>query len=181
MFGKKGSKILKLPPVRNWFTLTMTNKLVVIINSLKVPKIKKIFTIWNEIFCTKLQLPPEPLTRGLPSPPPDPLSVCPVSSTEFFEPPSTHEQNSWVRHWPRGSKWRRVVSLRREKELPATRWVSCSAGLDGLGRGWVFKLIRHCVLFIVQKEYCLIFWHTQHNWCLEWICCLFTVRWDLIY
>ena len=39
---KKGSKILKLPPVLNCFTLAMTNKLVVIINSLKVPKIKKI-------------------------------------------------------------------------------------------------------------------------------------------
>ena len=39
---KKGSKILKLPPVRNCFTLAMTNKLVVVINSLKVPKIKKI-------------------------------------------------------------------------------------------------------------------------------------------
>ena len=39
---KKGSKILKLPPVRNCFTLAMTNKLVVIINSLKVPKIKKV-------------------------------------------------------------------------------------------------------------------------------------------
>jgi len=39
---KTGSKILKLPPVRNCFTLAMTNKLVVIINSLKVPKIKKI-------------------------------------------------------------------------------------------------------------------------------------------
>jgi len=38
---KKGSKILKLPPVRNCFTLAMTNKLV-IINSLKVPKIKNI-------------------------------------------------------------------------------------------------------------------------------------------
>jgi hypothetical protein len=38
---KKGSKILKLPPVRNYFTLAMANKLVVIINSLKVPKIKK--------------------------------------------------------------------------------------------------------------------------------------------
>ena len=42
MFGKKDSKILKLPPVRNCFTLAMTNKLVVIINSIKVPKIKKI-------------------------------------------------------------------------------------------------------------------------------------------
>jgi len=39
---KKGSKILKLSPVRNCFTLAMTNKLVVIINSLKVPKIKKL-------------------------------------------------------------------------------------------------------------------------------------------
>ena len=53
----------------------MTNKLVVIINSLKVPKIEKNFTINNEISCTKLQLPPEPLTRG--PPPPDPRSVCP--------------------------------------------------------------------------------------------------------
>ena len=39
---KKGSKILKLPLVRNCFILGMTNKLVVIIHSLKVPKIKKI-------------------------------------------------------------------------------------------------------------------------------------------
>jgi len=39
---KKGSKILKLPSVPNCFTLSVTNKLVVIINSLKVPKIKKI-------------------------------------------------------------------------------------------------------------------------------------------
>jgi len=38
---KKGSKVLKLPSVRNCFTLAMTNKLVVIINSLKVPKIKE--------------------------------------------------------------------------------------------------------------------------------------------
>ena len=42
MFGKKGSKILNLPPVRNCFTLAIANKLVVVINSLKVPKIKKI-------------------------------------------------------------------------------------------------------------------------------------------
>jgi hypothetical protein len=39
---KKGSKILKLPPVRNCFTLAMTDKLAVIINSLILPKIKKI-------------------------------------------------------------------------------------------------------------------------------------------
>jgi len=39
---KKDIKVLKLPPVRNCFTLAMTNKLVATINSLKVPKIKKI-------------------------------------------------------------------------------------------------------------------------------------------
>jgi len=39
---QKGSEILKLPPVRNCFTLAITNKLVVIINSLTVRKIKKI-------------------------------------------------------------------------------------------------------------------------------------------
>ena len=39
---KKYSKILKLPRFANCFILAMTNKLVVIINSLKVPKIKKI-------------------------------------------------------------------------------------------------------------------------------------------
>jgi len=42
IFRKKVSKILKLPPVRSCFTLAMANKLVVVINSLKVPKIKKI-------------------------------------------------------------------------------------------------------------------------------------------
>jgi len=63
----------------------MTNKLVVVINSLKVPKIKKILLYEIDISCTKLQLPPEPLNRGLPTP--DPRSLCPLSSTEFVEPP----------------------------------------------------------------------------------------------
>jgi len=38
---KKDSKILKLPRFAIFFTLAMTNKLVVIVNSLKIPKIKK--------------------------------------------------------------------------------------------------------------------------------------------
>ena len=37
----------------------------------------------NEISCTKLQLPPQPLNRGLL--PPDPHSLCPLSSTEFVK------------------------------------------------------------------------------------------------
>jgi hypothetical protein len=39
---KEGSKILK-PPVRNCFSLTMTNKLVVIINSIKYQKLRKFY------------------------------------------------------------------------------------------------------------------------------------------
>ena len=49
-FQKKGSKILKLPPVRNCFTLAKTYKLVVIINNLKVPKIKKILLYEMKFF-----------------------------------------------------------------------------------------------------------------------------------
>ena len=70
----------------------MTNKLVVITNSLKVPKIKKI--LLYEVSCTKLQLPPEPLTRGLP--PSDHRSLCP--QLNLLKPPPP-EQNTWVRHW----------------------------------------------------------------------------------
>jgi len=64
----------------------MTNKLVVIINSLKVPNIKEV--LLYEISYTKLQLPPEPLTRGLP--PPDPrLSVlCPHLNLLNPHPPN---------------------------------------------------------------------------------------------
>ena len=39
-------------------------------------------------------MPPEPLSSGLP--PTDPRSLCPLSSTEFVDPPP--EQNSWVHH-----------------------------------------------------------------------------------
>ena len=72
----------------------MTNKLVVVINRLKYQKWRKCYHMkWNFLYCTRLQLPPEPLTRGLPSP--DPRSLCLLSSTEFVDPP---EKNSWVRH-----------------------------------------------------------------------------------
>ena len=42
---KKGSKILKLPPVHNCFTLIVTNKLVVIINSLNYQKLRKFYYV----------------------------------------------------------------------------------------------------------------------------------------
>ena len=91
---KKGSKILKLPPVRNCFTLAMTNKLVVIINILKVPKIKNILLCDITLLVPNYSCLQKPWLGGYR--PPDPLSLCPLSSTEFIEPP--HEQNSWVGH-----------------------------------------------------------------------------------
>ena len=72
------------------FILAMANKFVAIINSTKN---YEHFTIWNEISCTKLQLPPEHLTRGLPSL--NPRSLCPLSSTEFVEPPPTPNKPPW--------------------------------------------------------------------------------------
>ena len=50
--SKKFGKILKLPSVRNCFTLAMTNKLVVFINSPKIPKIKKILLYEMKLFVT---------------------------------------------------------------------------------------------------------------------------------
>jgi len=75
MFQKKCSKILKLPSVRNCFTLAMTDKLVVIINSLKVPKIKKILLCEMKFLVPNYSCLQNPLPGGLP--PPDPRSLCP--------------------------------------------------------------------------------------------------------
>jgi len=60
----------------------MTNKLVVIINSLKIPEIKKIL-----LYQMKFLVPHYSCLQigGLPLP--DPRSVCPLSSTEFVELP----------------------------------------------------------------------------------------------
>jgi hypothetical protein len=81
---KKGSKILKLPPVRNCFTSTMPNKLVVIINSLKLPKIKKLLLYEMKFLVPNYSWLRNPWLGGRGLPPPDPLSL---SSTKFFEPP----------------------------------------------------------------------------------------------
>jgi len=90
---KKGSKILKLPSVRNCFTLAMTNKLAVIINSLKVPKIKKILLYEMKFLLPNYSCLQNPWLGGLP--PPDPSTLCP--QLNFLNPPA--EQISWVRHW----------------------------------------------------------------------------------
>ena len=92
--GKKGSKILKLPPVRNCFTLAMTNKLVVIINSLKVPKIKKILLYEMKLLVRNYSCLQNPWLGGYCPQIPILSAVCP--QLNFLNPP---EQNSWVSHW----------------------------------------------------------------------------------
>ena len=82
---KKGSKILKLPSVHNCFTLAMTNKLVVIINSLKVPKMKKILLYDMKFLIPNYNCLQNPWLGGYR--PPDRHSLYPLSSTEFVEPP----------------------------------------------------------------------------------------------
>jgi len=93
---KKSNKFLKLPPVRNCFTLAMTNKLFVIINSLKVPKIKKMLLYEMKFLVPNYSCLQNHWLGGYR--PPDPLSLCPLFSTEFVEPPPP-EKNSWVRHF----------------------------------------------------------------------------------
>jgi len=82
---KKGSKILKLPSVRNCFTLAMTNKLVVIINSLWVPKIKKILLYEIKFFVPNYSCLQNPWLGGLT--PPDPRSLCPQLNLLNTPPP----------------------------------------------------------------------------------------------
>jgi len=92
MFGKKNSKTLKLPPVRNCFTLAITNKLVVIINSLKYQKLRKFYYMkWNFLYqITAASRIPDQGATG-------PRSQFSVLNWNV-EPPNP-EQNSWERHW----------------------------------------------------------------------------------
>jgi len=89
---KKGSKILKLPPVHNCFTLAMTSKLVVIINSLKVPKIKKILLYEMKYLVPNYSCLQNPWLGGYcPQ-----ISILSVLNWICWTSP---EQNSWACHW----------------------------------------------------------------------------------
>jgi len=65
----------------------MTNKLVVIINRLKLPKIKKILLYEMNFLVPNYSCLQNP--RSGVTPPPDPRSLCRLSSYEFVEPPLT--------------------------------------------------------------------------------------------
>jgi len=63
----------------------MTNKLVVVINSLKVPKIRKILLYEIKFLVPNYSCLQNPWLGGYRHP--DPHSLCPLSSTEFQPPP----------------------------------------------------------------------------------------------
>ena len=103
---KKGSKILKLPPVHNCFTLTMTNKLVVIINSLKVPKIEKILLYEMKFLVPNYSCLQNPWLGGYRPQIPVFSVLCPQLNCLNLPPP---EQNSWIRHCFTPFTWRAWV------------------------------------------------------------------------
>jgi len=90
---KKGNKILKRPPVRNCFTLAMTNKLVVVIDSLKLPKIKNILLYKMKFLVPNYSCIQNPWLGGYRPQIPVLSVLCPQQN--LLSPP---EQNSWVRH-----------------------------------------------------------------------------------
>ena len=72
----------------------MTNKLVVIINSLKVPKIEKILLYEMKFIVSNYSCLQNPWIGGY-----APRSPFSLSSTEFVEPPlPPRRKNCWVRH-----------------------------------------------------------------------------------
>ena len=79
--------------VRNCSTLAMTNKLV-IINSLKVPKIKKIVLYEMKFLVPNYSCIQNPWLGA--TAPTSPFSLSSVLNWIFWTP--TPEQNSWVRH-----------------------------------------------------------------------------------
>jgi len=99
---KKGSKILKLPSVHNCFTLAMTNKLVVIVNSLKVPTIKKILLYEMKFLVPNYSCLQNPWLGGYRPQIPVFSVLCP--QLNLLNSP---QPNCLVRHWYRGSDERK--------------------------------------------------------------------------
>ena len=119
---KKRSKILKLPPVRNCFTLTMTNKLVVIINSLKVTKTKKILLYEMKFLVPNYSCLQNPWPGG--SRPQIPVLSVLCPQLNLLNPP-TPEQSSCVRHWII-STLRALKENRGSEQRRGEFWTRCN-------------------------------------------------------
>jgi len=92
---KESSKILKLPSVRNCFTLAMINKLRFITNSLKIPKIKKLLLYEMKFLVPNYSCLQNPWLGDYR--PQIPVLFVPRPQLNLLTPHS--EQNFWVRRW----------------------------------------------------------------------------------
>ena len=106
----------------------MTNKLVVVIKCLKVPNIKKILLYEMKFRVPNYSLPPEPLTRGLT--PTDPRSLCPLSSTEFVDPPPEKIPGYATALFPIYWSW---VGSRAYLDVSEMKKILCSCRYSNLG------------------------------------------------
>ena len=94
----------------------MTNKLVVIINSFKVPKIKRILLYEMKFLVPKWSCLQNPWRGGYA--PISPFSLSSVLNWICWTPP---EKNSWVRHCQWSTLWRQKVKVLLYPALPNFR------------------------------------------------------------
>ena len=157
---KKISKILKLPRFATVLHIAMTNKLVVIINSLKVPKMKKIllyemkFLVQNY---SRFQNPWLPPRRS-------PFSLSSVLNWICWTPPPP-EKNSRVRHWCWNLAQRAVAGLFFGHDDEHSGPIKAGEGLHWI---WTLSLSRRAVLYQVSWAITYVAkWsnYLQHSWC----------------
>ena len=142
----------------------MTNKLVVIINSLKVPKIKKTLLYEMKFLVPNYSCLQNPWLGGY-----RPRSPFSLSSTEFVEPPPP-QQNSWVRHWT-FMLWQSAghlhVYVSKNKWLDWPRilchptWLPTSSWRN-VRKGHSTELL-YCNKFVVWPYQLDLMDHTQHT------------------
>ena len=95
--------------------------------------------------CTKLQLPPESPTRGLP--PSDPRSLCPLPSTEFVDPSPTNKIPGYATDIIQVC-WQLASRIRMERF-----WFCCKSNIGKQ---------RREILLILQVENGI----PQYTWCI---------------
>ena len=132
---KKGSKILEVPSVRSCFALAMANEFVVIINSLRVPKIKKILLYEMKFLVPNYSCFQNPWLEGYHPQIPILSVLCP--QLNLLNSP---KQNSLVRHWSKSrffsatftfSYLQRLVIVHRVlKGVHEPRFICLSIRLD---------------------------------------------------
>jgi len=168
---KKGSKILKLPPVRNCFTLAVTNWLSSYI-VLKYQKLRNFcYMKWN--FLYQITAASRTLDYGLGGGyrHPDPRSQ---SSTEFVEPPppptkflgtpllldiSLHYFISRINWVNKTSKKKEINWFGEPHPFPERGSpTSLSASVQQRYEGWSFRMLATRVRCIIQ-----------HVWCTQWL------------